>query len=362
MRIKLSKTTLIIFTGLVVFSFAFFTIADELSSSNKNIFLDSDQDGLSDAEEKTYGTDPFNPDTDGDGYTDGAEVKSGYDPLKPAPGDKIITDNSQLTTSTQGESQPKADQSLTGANNSGGNKSEQTSGNIQSTTENQNSTGGGDKNLTQDLSAKIAGLVSSSSDQGKQISLDDLDTLVTQTTGSTLTFDDLPEVDEKDIKIKKQNYSNLSKEKRDEQEKKDAQEYLVSASYILISNSPQKISNEQDIENFGKQVINQTQLFASNLSDVSYFKGLADRGEKTLEQFKDLEVPEKLLDIHKKGLKLANYAISLKDTANPDPNDPIGTITKLSKVQSLITLSQEFGQEIMTRFAGLEVPGLPINL
>jgi hypothetical protein len=42
--------------------------------------LDSDNDGLTDAEEKIYGTNPLNPDTDGDGYLDGAEVKAGYNP------------------------------------------------------------------------------------------------------------------------------------------------------------------------------------------------------------------------------------------------------------------------------------------
>ncbi|MEK7172599.1 MAG: hypothetical protein AAB740_01315 [Patescibacteria group bacterium] len=42
---------------------------------------DSDNDGLSDREEvKVYGTNPFNVDTDGDGYSDGAEVKNGYNP------------------------------------------------------------------------------------------------------------------------------------------------------------------------------------------------------------------------------------------------------------------------------------------
>ena len=35
---------------------------------------DSDNDGLTDAEEQALGTDPFNPDTDGDGVNDGAEV------------------------------------------------------------------------------------------------------------------------------------------------------------------------------------------------------------------------------------------------------------------------------------------------
>ncbi|MFA4871487.1 MAG: hypothetical protein WC610_00270 [Patescibacteria group bacterium] len=45
--------------------------------------FDSDNDGLTDsAEVKIYKTDPLNPDTDGDGYKDGPEVSSGYDPTK----------------------------------------------------------------------------------------------------------------------------------------------------------------------------------------------------------------------------------------------------------------------------------------
>ncbi|MBU4216298.1 hypothetical protein L6270_02710 [Candidatus Parcubacteria bacterium] len=43
--------------------------------------IDSDQDGLTDAEEAKYGTDPLNSDSDGDTYLDGAEVKGGYNPL-----------------------------------------------------------------------------------------------------------------------------------------------------------------------------------------------------------------------------------------------------------------------------------------
>lgn len=45
---------------------------------------DTDGDGLFDGEEvKVYHTDPLNPDTDGDGFKDGAEVKAGYDPKGP---------------------------------------------------------------------------------------------------------------------------------------------------------------------------------------------------------------------------------------------------------------------------------------
>lgn len=41
---------------------------------------DTDQDGLSDADEATYGTDVLDSDTDNDGYLDGAEVQNGYNP------------------------------------------------------------------------------------------------------------------------------------------------------------------------------------------------------------------------------------------------------------------------------------------
>ena len=43
--------------------------------------LDSDADGIPDAEEQALGTDPNAFDTDGDGYGDGDEVREGSDPL-----------------------------------------------------------------------------------------------------------------------------------------------------------------------------------------------------------------------------------------------------------------------------------------
>lgn len=47
----------------------------------KMLVKDSDHDGISDDDEKVFGTDPQNPDSDGDGFLDGAEVKEGYNPL-----------------------------------------------------------------------------------------------------------------------------------------------------------------------------------------------------------------------------------------------------------------------------------------
>ncbi|MBI3305443.1 hypothetical protein HYZ80_03935 [Candidatus Parcubacteria bacterium] len=42
--------------------------------------IDSDGDGLTNAKEFVYATDPLRADTDGDGYPDGNEVNNGYDP------------------------------------------------------------------------------------------------------------------------------------------------------------------------------------------------------------------------------------------------------------------------------------------
>jgi beta-lactam-binding protein with PASTA domain len=52
---------------------------------------DTDEDGLSDADEAQFGTDPNDPDSDDDTFTDGDEVEAGSDPLDPlsvpSPGD-----------------------------------------------------------------------------------------------------------------------------------------------------------------------------------------------------------------------------------------------------------------------------------
>ncbi len=59
---------------------------DPLAAGGK---LDSDNDGFADPDEREFGSDPFNPDTDGDGFQDGAEIENGYNPLIPSPGDKL---------------------------------------------------------------------------------------------------------------------------------------------------------------------------------------------------------------------------------------------------------------------------------
>ncbi len=45
-----------------------------------SVHIDTDHDGLTDEQEKLFGTDPLRADTDEDGYPDGMEVQNGYAP------------------------------------------------------------------------------------------------------------------------------------------------------------------------------------------------------------------------------------------------------------------------------------------
>jgi len=56
--------------------------------SAEKVFVDSDGDGISDAEEERLGTDVLISDSDGDGFSDEDEIRNGFDPLRYSSGDK----------------------------------------------------------------------------------------------------------------------------------------------------------------------------------------------------------------------------------------------------------------------------------
>ncbi len=334
--LKKTKQTFLIFFLLIVFSFAVSGLAEENASGDKNVFLDSDQDGLSDQEEAIYKTDPQNPDTDGDGYSDGTEVQSGYDPLKPAPDDRLPSATEEKTDQTNNDIVDNVDvEKLTAENSS-------------------------DENLTEKLSAELAALISDTEENGSQaISLDQINSLIDETVNSEITFNDLPEIDESKIKIKKQDYSKLSKAKREERLKRDDEEYLSSVFYIVVNNLPHKISNQNDIEDFSKEIVSQITVLSTKPEDgMKYFEDLADRGEEILQQLSDIEVPEDMLDLHIRGLQLATYAISLRDTVKIDMNDPISSLVSLSDAQSLMTLSTDFMTDVENKMSELNLTNL----
>lgn len=316
---KGTKFTFFFFFGLLILSTAVFVFATD-TASTKNIFQDTDQDGLSNDEEKLYGTDPMNKDTDGDGYSDEVEIMSGYNPLKPAPGDKILKEEAKsVSTSSQDES----------------------------------------INLTEQVSGEIASLLKNTSKSGQEISLEDINNSVDKVTNGTIEEIILPEVTTKDIKIKKIS-KNLSDEKQSEQEKKDALEYLTVLSYLIANNSPKTFQTQDDLSAiFNNLSLESIAGLASG--NMQALDDLSKRGEKMLEELKDIEVPEKMLDIHMKALQLAKYAMQLKGELKPSDTDPLGQIAVLSKAQGFFGSIAGFSDEVSKKLADLGIDTIPIN-
>jgi hypothetical protein len=194
MKIKNIRISMLILAGLIVLSFAFFSVAQEKAPTDKNIILDSDQDGLSDAEEKTYGTDPLKADTDGDSYSDGIEVQTGYDPLTPAPGDRIDTGNNSSIPL------PLTD------------------------------TGG--TNMTEDLMARVNTMMDNSAATGGSVDMTGIENTVQDMLQTQVSEEEIPTIDESTIKIKKQDYAGLAPEVKAAKEKEDFTKYLTSVAYI----------------------------------------------------------------------------------------------------------------------------------
>lgn len=309
-----------ILASLIVLSFAFFSYAQESSTTDKNVFLDSDQDGLSDMEEKALGTDPFNPDTDGDSYSDGAEVKAGYNPLVPAPGDRVVPENTLSSVSA---------------------------GIASTQTEN---------NVTQEVTDKINNLVNEkSATESQEILMSDVQSLVEGTIQSKTEDVTLPTINPDEIKIQTQDYSNLSPAEQTAQKKEDFLNYAAAASYIISSNSPQPVTSADDLTSITSSL---TQQISSALTsrDPAALNDLSQIGEKTLDQLKYIEVPEEMVPLHTEGLMFSKYAIQLKDSIAPNPEDPLGEIVNFSKMQGLAESFLSFGLELQNKAAQYGVP------
>lgn len=70
-------------------------------SANYSFVSDTDLDGLSDAKEAIYGSDPLRPDTDEDNFADGQEVARGFDPLVPGKDTGALKERKDPTLSVQ---------------------------------------------------------------------------------------------------------------------------------------------------------------------------------------------------------------------------------------------------------------------
>jgi hypothetical protein len=74
--------------------------ADEEAAGTNPNSADSDNDGLSDSEEVEAGTDPNNSDSDGDGLSDGNEAEAGADPNNADTDNDGLTDGNEVAFGT----------------------------------------------------------------------------------------------------------------------------------------------------------------------------------------------------------------------------------------------------------------------
>lgn len=271
---------------------------------------DSDGDGLTNSEEKTYGTDPYQADTDADSYSDGVEVRSGYDPLKPAPGDKLLAQSTPAPAAAESTS------------------------------------------LLDKLSTNLETLVASKSDG--RISMSEVDTAINgavqDKVGPAPTFDTLPDIDRSKIKIKAQPYQNLSEADRKAKLRADLEEYVRQLTTLFVTNIP-----DANVFQFQQTFKDKLDTLSTDAPDYQYFRDFTDKLQLMADQANQLEVPETLLDYHVKLLKLLNAVVTLKnDPSLPNAEDPVGFMIILNKLQALTPLLTDLLTSFGTYSSGLK--------
>jgi hypothetical protein len=188
-----------------------------------------------------------------------------------------------------------------------------------------------------------------SSKDGQSISTTDINTFtdeqLVKSEGDSITLDTLPNIDQSQIKILKQDYSALSDTDRKQKESTDTIRYIKQMAYLLISNAPTQILTTDDFSAF-------KDTFFSHLADLSdsssnenleYFSDLGDRLEVIINQAMGIKVPETMVNLHVKFLRIAKGILTLRDSSF-DANDPMGKMVLLSKATAYINLVGDFFQ------------------
>lgn len=267
---------------------------------------DADHDGLKDAEEAVWGSDPYNPDTDGDGYLDGEEVASGYDPLL-AEDDSLAGRKEFLgLNSTQ-----RLAQAITGGILSG------------------------------DLKSGI----------DPRIFAQSVDSVATATVYSTLAALEGVEVAEDEIQISADN-SKKAQEQYLEMVFKSISEDIVSMVF--------KQSREISILFSADQEADAGQLYTNQQKEdiKTKFLQYAVKFQKSYDGLKETSVPSRWIDIHQKilallkKLELYHRSIALAD------GDSLKQMIVLGNLQNVYFEAQPISLEINNRIKtnGLDSP------
>lgn len=318
------RWSIFVFAFLFLFSSAVYVVADEASTTDSLVFDDADSDGLTNDEEKVYGTDPSVADTDGDSYSDGVEIKGGFDPLKPAPGDRIVPEE-PISEPQAGEPQV---------------------------------------NLTEIASQEFGEIIDKKIEAGEkpEITSADLDTAIAEVMSSGTEEVVLPEVETGDIAVKLVD-EKLPEEDKKDQSREDAIEYLTLVSYILISNAPVQIRDTSSLQGFLIDSGNKM-IMGMMSGNFSFLDSIEDRGKKALEEINKVEVPESMLGTHVKALQMVTYAANLKQIVKTSisPQDPLGQMYSFSKLQGFLLSLDSFIKETQANLTALGVENIPLDI
>ncbi|OGI25085.1 MAG: hypothetical protein A3J76_02530 [Candidatus Moranbacteria bacterium RBG_13_45_13] len=349
---KVSKTKILatLIVSFVVFFSTLFALAE--NKNNNSLFLDSDQDGLTDQEERALGTNPNVADTDGDGYSDGKEVESGYNPLKPAPGDKIVF-GSELDSQNKEEKTDLENQNLaqtllsgTGSDISGlgiEDLTDETFSDLTSDPQN--------PNLTNEMLGQLMQLSKEKASGSEEFlsnptfSSEDYAQIAQQSLESTAAEKELPEIKDSEIKILPPvDDKNLEPEKVKEKQKEEIEKYLASIAYVAALNSPFAITDTNQFQ--GAVSAEGTNLLSAlTKGDQAKIDAYAEKAEKSVDQIKQIEVPYILKDFHKAALSLAIYTADMKDNVVISPSDPMKGLVALGSLQKIMEAATKLQDE-----------------
>jgi hypothetical protein len=169
-------------------------------------------------------------------------------------------------------------------------------------------------------------------------------------------------VDTSAIKVK-EIPTDLSDEEAEEQTKNDAVEYLTVVSYILLSHSPVRISDEGSFQQFALDSATRA-LIGITTGDYNFLDGIESRSQKALEEINAVEVPESMLETHAKAIKILTYAsdmkASVKRTVSPD--DPLAQMYALGRFQGLILTLQQYVEELQGKLVQYGINSIPLDI
>ncbi|MFA6193421.1 MAG: hypothetical protein WC726_00960 [Parcubacteria group bacterium] len=355
---KKIKIIAILAVSFVVFATTLFALAQ--SQNSNSLFLDSDQDGLTDQEEKAIGTDSLKADTDGDGYSDGKEVESGYNPLKPAPGDKLVVVAESATPASAISASDTAAKTTTDSTSA-----DQTSENgLASPAGGQTDFLGADAIADLSSDPNNPNLTNEMIGQLMQFTKDKAETDTSFVDNPTFSSDDLaqvsqnalqavditknmPEVKDSELNILPAiDDKDLSDEELKAAQKAEIEKYLAQAAFIFASNSPFPVDQPQNLQSqLNAEGMNLFSSFSSG--DSAKIASYAAKAQVGIDQMKKIAVPYILKDIHKSMLQLALYTISLKDQISLNAADPMKSLAAASSIQTVVQKSTELQSQFI---------------